>query len=489
MAERVATLAPSRTEAPPSAEEVRRAVAAVRSSPQFTHSGRLGDFLEYVVGRKLSGEVSGAKEYDLAVDVFHRQKSFDPTVDSVVRVEARRLRTKLAQYYADQGRRDRVVISLPRGGYVPEFGRRGAQSPRWPRFVGRRPLTAAAALLACLALVGAYFIWSASGKPGWPHNPEARRLYTQARDLTKKRTADALEASIALYQKAVALDPRYADAYAGMATSYVVLSSQRELPDPARLERARTAIARALELNRNNAEAHAVLGLIHFLYDWDFAAAMTEYERAVAIDPGSAMYRHWYSEVLFFYGRGEEGMAQVLRAHELDPALVSLNSYMGFGFYCSKRYDEAITAFRKALETGSYWKVHRNLGWAYEGKGWYEQAVAEHRLAVEQSGGLPEAQSGLAAALAHAGHRKEALAILERLKSSSPALSPCEVAAVQIALGQKDLAIDNLEWAYHERSTYLLSVVADPRYESVWHDPRVKAIFQGMALPPHVLSQ
>jgi len=445
--------------------------------------------LEFVVERKLSGEGNGAKEYDLAVDVFHRQKSFDPSVDSVVRVEARRLRTKLAQYYADQGRRERVVISLPKGAYVPEFAWRQKQPLRWLRFAGQRPLTAAAALLAGLALVGAYLFWNTSGRPGWPHNPEARRLYAQARDLTKRRTADALEASIALYQKAVALDSRYAEAYAGMATSYVVLCTQRELPDQARLERARAAIAKALELDRNTAEAHAVLGLIHFLYDWDFAAAMTAYQRAVAIDPRNAMYRHWYSEVLFVYGRSEEGTAQILRAHELDPALMSLNSYRGYGFYCSKRYDEAITEFRKALETGSYWKLHRNLGWAYEGKGQYDQAVAEHRLAVEQSGGLPEAQSGLAAALAHGGHRKEAQAILDRLKSSSPPLSPCEIAAVEIALGQKDVAIDNLEWAYHERSTYLLTVVADPRYESVWHDPRVKAIFQGMALPPHILSR
>jgi TolB-like protein len=104
---------------PTTPEDVRRQLKSVLSSPVFTSSGRLSRFLEFVVERTLAGDGERLKEYVIGIEVFDRDASYDPRLDSIVRVEAARLRTKLAEYYAGHGRADPIVLTLPKGGYAP----------------------------------------------------------------------------------------------------------------------------------------------------------------------------------------------------------------------------------------------------------------------------------------------------------------------------------------------------------------------------------
>jgi hypothetical protein len=114
----------------PHAQEVRQQLARIVGSAAFRDSLRLSRFLSFVVEATLEGKGAEIKAYTVAVEALNRRSDFDPQVDSIVRVEAGRLRTALARYYSDAGRDDRLAIDLPRGTYVPTFTRRGAESPR-----------------------------------------------------------------------------------------------------------------------------------------------------------------------------------------------------------------------------------------------------------------------------------------------------------------------------------------------------------------------
>lgn len=105
----------------PSADEVRQQLERILASATFSTAGRHSRLLRYVVERALAGEGEQLKEYVLGTEVFDRPDTYDPRIDSIVRVEARRLRNRLEGYYENQGANDPVVISIPRGSYVPEF--------------------------------------------------------------------------------------------------------------------------------------------------------------------------------------------------------------------------------------------------------------------------------------------------------------------------------------------------------------------------------
>ncbi len=165
----------------PTAEEIRRQLDRLLASGGFAQADRLSRFLRYVVERTLSGESDQLKEYVIGVDVFDRGQEYDPRVDSIVRVEAGRLRGKIEAYYGGDGRHDAVIIRLPRGRYVPEFERRPDEAPapvspgspsaapaaRWP---GWRLAVAGALLVAGLLGVGRAVFWT----PGAPASPALR---------------------------------------------------------------------------------------------------------------------------------------------------------------------------------------------------------------------------------------------------------------------------------------------------------------------------
>jgi len=131
-----------------SAEEIGKAVARVLASEEFGNSKRMRRFLSYIVEHSLAGETGGVKEYNIALAVFDREPSFDPATDTIVRVEARRLRQRLAAYYHGPGRADPVVVEIPKGGYLPVFRRCEAVRQRQPRLLAIVGLTIALSIVA-----------------------------------------------------------------------------------------------------------------------------------------------------------------------------------------------------------------------------------------------------------------------------------------------------------------------------------------------------
>jgi TolB-like protein len=210
----------------PGPDEIRAALERILASAGFAGSARLGRFLRFVVERSLAGEAARLKEYSIGMEVFDRTGEYDPRVDSIVRVEAGRLRTKLEEYYATAGSGDAVRIALNKGSYAPSFEtRQPATAPAAPASPDRRPVLAAGAVIALIAL--ATMVWFDRGNsraagpsgiavlPFFPYGGAAADPETEVlRDRLTTGVIAALVKSRTIEVAPAALSARFRDPYA-----------------------------------------------------------------------------------------------------------------------------------------------------------------------------------------------------------------------------------------------------------------------------------
>jgi len=212
----------------------------------------------------------------------------------------------------------------------------------------------------------------------YTENPQAYQLYLKGLYQWNKRTPDSLKQALALFQQAVAQDPGYAKAYAGLAITYIVLDdntsmNQREMVE-AHLQ-AKAAAVKALEFDNTLAEPHAVLGSVRG-YDWDFAGAEAEFKRAIELNPNFATAYQWYSELLAKLGRYEEAIATVKKAYELDPFSRAVRANVGMRYQAARRYDEALEQFKRLIDSEPEYPLgHMFIASVYEDMGRYEDVI------------------------------------------------------------------------------------------------------------------
>jgi TolB-like protein/tetratricopeptide (TPR) repeat protein len=321
----------------------------------------------------------------------------------------------------------------------------------------------------------------------YTENPEAYRAYLKGRYLASKRTIEDLQRSIGYFEQAIQIDPNFALAFAGLADSYTLLEIYLAVPTKDVIPQAKAAAMRALELDDTLAEAHTSLGYILCRIDWDWSGSEREFKRAIELNPNYASAHHWYSLHLMFTRRFDEAMAELKRAQELDPLSLPINTAMGAVFYRARRYDDAIEHFQRTMKLYSDsasggLRIH--LGQAYEQKGMYEQAVEEFQRARDLSGNGSDALAQLAHAYGASGKRTEALNVLSRLNElSKQRYVPSHLMALVYAgLGEKDQALSELQKAYEERSSGLVEVQVDPRFDSLRADPRFADLVHRMGL-------
>src|SRR5256712_4402690 len=174
-------------------------------------------------------------------------------------------------------------------------------------------------------------------------NPEAYQLYLNGRYQANKETYDGLMKGIEYFQQAIAKDPNYALAYAGLADSYVQLGSWLTyLPPSEAGPTAKAAAMKALELDDSLAEAHAALARAQYYYGWGWPNAETEYKRAAEVKPHSAISHLGYAELLLARARFDESIPQAIRARDLDPLSPPIACNLAFGYLVMRRYDESI---------------------------------------------------------------------------------------------------------------------------------------------------
>ena len=314
-------------------------------------------------------------------------------------------------------------------------------------------------------------------------NAEAYSDYTMGLYFWNKRTREALVKAIDYFQKAIEADPNYALAYAMLADTYclTIFYEANVLPSEEVLRRAEDAVNRARQLDGSLAEAYAAMGILK-TYQNDAAGAAESYQRAIELNPNSAMAHNRYAYSLLTRLQLEGAIREMSRAQELDPISLPVNTMLGACFLHSRQYDESIKYSKLALEVDPQFGTARfNLAEAYEWKGLHDEAVAEYTKLTEQPGFRLLGKLGLALVYARSGRQDESRRLLAEAKRKVTSDEnffelPFLIGSIYAVLGDKDeafvwldKAIETLHVRRHDLrySRQLNTLKDDPRYEQM----------------------
>ena len=317
-------------------------------------------------------------------------------------------------------------------------------------------------------------------------NAEAYRLYLKGRYFWNKRTEEDFNRGIAEFQQAIEKDPGYALAYGGLADSYIGLTFYEFAVPHEAMPKAKASAMKALVLDNMLAEAHTSLAHVLVNYDWDWAEAEKEFKRSIELKPDYATAHQWYAiHYLTANGRLEEALQEMKKALELEPTSLVMNSFLGATLYYLGHYDEAIDQCRKTLEMDPNFAVaHWHLGLAYEQKQMFDAAIEEFQKSVSLSGGSPLMIAALGHAYAISQKKQEANKILGQLNELAKHryVSSFDVAAIYVAMGNNERAVQFLEKAYQEHSFHLVYLNVWPQFKSIRSDPRFQDLVQRIGL-------
>ncbi|MBV8072101.1 MAG: tetratricopeptide repeat protein [Acidobacteriaceae bacterium] len=577
------------------AAQLRRILA----SREFAASARMCRFLRLVVTEAMQGRSDDLKEYRLGLDVFDRPDSFDPGIDPIVRVEARRLREKIARYYAHEGRHDEILIALPKGAYIPSFARREpakvepvatkekriavlpfvdlsgarrasafADGLTWELMHGltriegmfvvawnsaaqlrtdgipdislireklqvqvvltgsiRRCADRLRVVAQMIDTSSGIYLWSEtyerrlddtadiqqeisnaiiatlrlrletgnSGRhPAIAYHPEAYQLYLRGRGQWNQRTEAGLRAALTSFQQAVALDTRFALAYAGIADVYALLA-EYGLKQPSEvMAQARSAALRALEIDPSLGEAHCSLGLLVALSEWNWAEAEAHFQRALDLNPGYATTHHWLAcDFLPIFGRLEEAVREIEIALVLDPLSPVLAEAKAFLFMLQGRYEEAEIQLHAIIDANpSFFRAYATLGRVLTQGRHYDEAIQMFERAIALANSMPNLLGALGQACGSMGQQARAREILARLEamrrnSYAPATA---LALTCLGLNEISQALTWLEEGVRHREPSVVMIGVHPAYSDLRGHPRFERLITNHLRLPAALS-
>jgi len=309
---------------------------------------------------------------------------------------------------------------------------------------------------------------------------EAHQLYLKGRYFWNKRTGNDLKKSIDYFQQAIAVDPNYALAYAGVADAYVWLPGYTAGTPRDCYPKAKAAATKALQLDDTLAEAHTTLALAIWLYDFDSAQAIREFQRAIELNPNYAIAHQQYgNNTLAALGRFDDAIGEGKRAVELDPLSLVINTDLGSDYYYARRYDEAIAQLRRTLEMDpGFYIAHLVLGQVLDAKGARDAAIVECQKARALNDD-PSVLGVLGRAYGLSGNKMEAEKILDQLKKLSQEryVSAYSFALIYLGLGDKEEALRWLEQSYQDRAGSDIGFIrVDPLLDPLRGDPRFEAL-------------
>jgi len=318
-------------------------------------------------------------------------------------------------------------------------------------------------------------------------NLDAYALYLQGRQIWTAATLQSFSDATACFERAVALDPDYAEAHAWLAYGYAMQGFDEFGIRPATetMPQAKAAALRALELDDALGDAHFVRAVVAMLYDWDWALAQAEFSRAMSLPGLSALAQHWYALFLCAMGHAEQGLQVVLRAQVLDPLSVTVQASVGRALHYSRRFDEAIACFRKhlALHPDSM-QGYVALSRSHSARGTWVEGLAEVEQGINILGSRP-------LLLAYAGqfhalldHTAEALALLGEIRRARKQRFVPVMYDSLILGGLRDFdeMFRILEAGYQERSGWLTLLVGEAGWDPVRSDPRFQALLHRLRL-------
>ena len=320
-------------------------------------------------------------------------------------------------------------------------------------------------------------------------DPEAYDFYLRGLYLWNKRVDVDIQKSVQMFQSAIDRDPTFAKAYVGLANAYTLVDTTGlgiSLEEKNAL--ARGAVKRALEIDPELGEAYASLAINKCYFDWDWAGADRDYQRALELNPNHATAHHWYAEFLSMQGRFEESRREYEIASSLDPLSMPIKVDLAFSYFYSRDLDASIGLLKREEErTVDRAKVYDLLYFVYREKGDFLEAVSirEKRNELDIKFGLPEEY--LKWARHYIDELKLAAKSADKLDYWRAELKygptdPVYRATVYAKLGDADNAFAELEKAYEKRMSGMVWLKVNPEYESLRSDPRFAELLRRVGL-------
>jgi len=315
--------------------------------------------------------------------------------------------------------------------------------------------------------------------------PQAYDNYLEGLYFSNQRSLQGLSEAANFFTRAVEIDPNYAAAYAGLAQCYTLLVLYG-VDNPEELEhRARAAAAKAVSLDDSSAQAHVILAGTKVLFDFDWAGAESQFQRALTLNPNDALAHHWYANLyLAPEGRFQEAIAEMEVAQQLDPLSLIINTDLGYAYYLAGDDDAALTQFRKVLNMDpQFVPAHFDLSMLYVKHRKYDLAVREFALDLEQSG------EGKQVPLIQQAYSRNGYAGVEQLVVSSNDrlggdLRPSAItlAHANLFLGNTQRALSLLESACVKHEPGITYLKVDPSWSELRSNPQFQAIERRIGL-------
>ncbi len=315
-------------------------------------------------------------------------------------------------------------------------------------------------------------------------HPQAFDAYLKGWYFWSQFTEETFRKGIEQFEEAIRLDPGYAAAYAGLAEGWQALNYIGAAPYEEARPKALEAASKALQLDDQLAEAHAVISVIRAM-EWDWPAAEKEFRRAIELNPGFVQAHLFATTQLRHLGRREESIAEAKRALELDPLALLSNGGLSDAYLSARQYDSTIQQCRRTLDLyPNHSESHYEMGWAYVYKQMYQEGIAEIEKSIQLDGDDPNLSPDLAYIYALQGKKGETLKILDRLLelSKQVPVSPGHMGLIYVSLGKKDEALTWLEKAYEQHSPMMPWLKVDPRFDPLREEPRFRELLRRVGL-------
>jgi TolB-like protein/DNA-binding winged helix-turn-helix (wHTH) protein/Tfp pilus assembly protein PilF len=319
-----------------------------------------------------------------------------------------------------------------------------------------------------------------------PVNPEAYEFYLRARYEWNQRTEAGMNKALTFFDQAIALDPSYAPAYAGLSETYLLLPYYGAVAPTDAIPRGKAAAIRALDLDETLAEAHNAVAYVKFRFDRDASSADYEFRRAIEMNPNYATAREWYALMLADEGQNAKAETEIQRAEELDPLSAPISADHALVMYYGRRYDQASEYCQRALKLHpDFYRLHWVSGLLSEQKGANGEAISEFKRALALSHESPVVLASLGHAYASAGDRTSAHRIQDQLNQQSPRryVSAYFSALIKVGSGANAEALKFLQRSCDERYVDFVSLNVDHRFDPIHSDGRFQSLLRCAGLP------